>query len=63
MYFERSRMSRRAKDYIVKQKVKIEGLDLDKRSEVKFEVRSEVRIEEVLGLKLKARVGEQAMDK
>ena len=57
------RKFRRAKSYIVEQKIRIEGLDLDKRSEIRFEVRSEFKIEKVLDIWLEAGVGEQAMDK
>ena len=43
-----SKRSKRAKSYIVKQKVRIKGLDLDKISKIRFKVRPEVKIEEVL---------------
>ena len=68
MCSERFRRFRRTKGYIVDREVRIEGLDSDKRSEVRLEVRSEVRLEirsevridEVLDLWLGAEVGEQA---
>ena len=55
MCFKKSRRSRRAKGYNVEYEVKIQGLDSNKRSEV--------RIQEVLSLRLKARKREQAIDK
>ena len=57
-----SKRSRKAKGYIVKQKIRIKDLNSDKRSEVRsnvtFKVRSKVKIKEVLDLWLGVRVGE-----
>ena len=54
-----SRRSKKAKSYIVEPKVRIKSLDSNKKSKVWFGI----RIEEVLGLRLGVRIGEQAMDK
>ena len=63
MYSERSRRSKRAKGYIVEQKIRIEDLDSDKWSKNQFEVRFKTNIEEVLNLRLEAKVEKQAIDK
>ena len=47
----------------MEQEVKIKDLDLDKKSKVKFDIRPEVRIEEVLDLWFGAGVEKQAIDK
>ena len=59
MCSEKSKRFRRIKSYIMEQKVKIESLDLD----IRFEVRSEIRIKKVLDLSLGAEVEKQAIDK
>ena len=51
-----SRRSRRAKGYIVEQRVRIKSLDFNIRSKVRFEVRSKIKIKEVVDFWLEARV-------
>ena len=62
-----SLQSIRIKDYIIKQKVRYKDLRLDLRSSLssglRFKVKSEIKIKEVLKLRLEARIREQAIDK
>ena len=53
----------RTKDYIIKQKIRSEDLKLGLRSKVKFEIKSKVKTKQVLNLKLRIEVKEQAIDK
>ena len=61
--FKRFKRFRRTKGYIVEQEVRTKDLDLDLRSKVQLEVRSEVKIEEFLDFRLGVRIGDQTIDK
>ena len=54
---------RRVKVYIMEQEIRIKGLDSDKRSKIRFEFKSEVKIREFLNVWLRAGVRKEVIDK